>query len=286
MNKTEKGTLYVVATPIGNLADISLRALETLKTVDLIAAEDTRVTQHLLKHFSINGKVMALHEHNEARLAEKLCALLAKGSSIALVSDAGTPAVSDPGAFLVKTAHDLGIRVIPIPGANAAITALSAAGTTAPHFLFYGFLPAKSGARINTLERLANLPFALIFYEAPHRIVETIADLYAVFGGAREITIAREISKLFETIHKCKLSAAQAWLKSDLNQQKGEFVLVVEGNVQEEVKITEETKGALKIMLTHMPLRLAVQLSTELSGINKNALYEQALQIKKEMDSP
>ena len=283
MNNIEKGTLYVVATPIGNLHDISLRALETLKSVDVIAAEDTRVTQHLLQHFSIKGKLIALHEHNEAKLAEKLCAMLAQGSDIAVVSDAGTPAISDPGAYLVKAAHAAGIRVVPIPGANAAISALSAAGMITPRFLFFGFLPTKSVARKSTLTGLARLPYALVFYEAPHRVVETIADLNEVFGGTRDITIARELTKLFETIHKCPLSAAEAWIKHDLNQQKGEFVLVVEGNA-EEATISDETKAALKIMLMHMPLRLAVQLSAELSGLKKNAMYEQALLLKKELD--
>ena len=284
MNNIEKGTLYVVATPIGNLHDISLRALEILKSVDIIAAEDTRVTQHLLQHFAIKTKLIALHEHNEAKLAAKLCAMLARGSAVAIVSDAGTPAISDPGAYLVAAAHAAGIRVVPIPGANAAITALSAAGVLNPHFLFFGFLPTKSVARKSALGRLAPLPYALIFYEAPHRVVETIADLNEVFGGAREITIARELTKLFETIHKCSLSAAEVWVKHDLNQQKGEFVLVVEGN-SEEAAISEEVKAALKTMLMHMPLRLAVQLSAELSGLKKNAMYEEALQLKKELDN-
>ncbi|MDE2118727.1 MAG: 16S rRNA (cytidine(1402)-2'-O)-methyltransferase, partial [Betaproteobacteria bacterium] len=218
--------LYVVATPIGNLRDISLRALDVLMSADVVAAEDTRTTAPMLTHYGIAAnRLLALHRHNERGAAEKVIALLAQGQSVALVSDAGTPAVSDPGALLVEAVREAGYRVIPIPGANAALAALSAAGLPAPHFLFYGFLPNKSAARCHALQDLVALPCTLVFYEAPHRILECVADLQAVFGGERQIVLAREITKLFESIHRCTLAEAMDWLNSDPNNQRGEFVL-------------------------------------------------------------
>ncbi len=222
--------LYVVATPIGNLRDLSLRALDVLGSADVIAAEDTRNSGHLLTHHGIAAnRLMALHQHNERGAAKKVIALLAQGQSVALVTDAGTPAVSDPGALLVAEVRAAGFRVIPIPGANAALAALSASGLPAPHFLFYGFLPNKSAARRSTLQDLIALPYTLVFYEAPHRILECVADLHSVYGGERQIVFAREITKLFESIHRCTLAEATDWLNADPNNQRGEFVLLISG---------------------------------------------------------
>jgi len=273
--------LYVVATPIGNLRDISLRALDVLTSADAIAAEDTRNTAHLLTHFGIAAqRLMALHQHNERGAAEKVIALLAQGQSVALVSDAGTPAVSDPGALLVEAVRAACYRVIPIPGANAALAALSAAGLPAPHFLFYGFLPNKSAARCRELQTLAAHPYTLVFYEAPHRILECVADLQNVFGGERQIVLAREITKLFESIHRCTLSDAMEWLNADANNQRGEFVLLVSGAMEKPEGLDAEAERVLTLLLKDLPLKQAVQLAVQISGIGRNELYQRALQIK------
>jgi 16S rRNA (cytidine1402-2'-O)-methyltransferase len=205
--------------------------------------------------------------------------LLQAGQSVAFVSDAGTPAVSDPGALLVSAVRSAGLRVIPIPGASAAITALSAAGLNDAHFLFYGFLPNKSAARRTALQTLNSHPYTLVFYEAPHRIVECVADLCAVLGGERQIVLAREITKLFETIHACALSEAQAWLMSDSNQQRGEFVVLVSG-AQQQPGLSAETLDTLSKLLEELPLKQAVQLATKITGANRNELYQRALQTK------
>ena len=275
-----EAALYVVATPIGNLRDITLRALDVLAAVDVLAAEDTRNTAHLLAHHSISAnKLIAVHQHNERGAAEKIVALLQAGQSVAFVSDAGTPAVSDPGAFLVQAVREAGLRVIPIPGANAAMAALSAAGLSEQHFLFYGFLPNKSAARRTALQSLISQPYTLVFYEAPHRIVECVADLCAVLGGERQIVLAREITKLFETIHACALHDAEAWLLSDSNRQRGEFVVLVSGAVPQ-AGLSVEAKHILEVLLNELPLKQAVQLATQISGASRNELYQRALQIK------
>jgi len=272
--------LYVVGTPIGNLRDISLRALDVLSAVDVIAAEDTRTTSHLLEHYGISGKkLIATHKHNERGAAEKIVALLKSGQSVAFVSDAGTPAVSDPGALLVQAVREAGIRVIPIPGANAAVAALSASGLSEAHFLFYGFLPNKSGARCGVLKTLATQTSMLVFYEAPHRILECVADIQTVFGLEREIVFAREITKLFESIHRCRLGEALEWLNSDSNNQRGEFVLLVSGAVPQ-AGLTQESVDTLTKLLEELPLKQAVQLATKITGQNRNELYQRALQIK------
>ncbi len=272
--------LYVVATPIGNLRDITLRALDVLAGADVVAAEDTRNTSHLLKHHGIHAKqLIAVHQHNERGAAEKLVVLLQQGLSVAFVSDAGTPAVSDPGALLVHAVQAAGLRVIPIPGASAAVAALSASGLSAPHFLFYGFLPNKSAARRTALQDVISHPYTLVFYEAPHRIIECIADLHAVLGGERRIVLASEVTKLFETIHACPLAEAQAWLQSDLNQQRGEFVVLVSGAVPE-AGLTAETLATLTLLLAELPLKQAVQLATKITGANRSELYQLALQMK------
>ena len=278
---TSNGLLYVVATPIGNLSDITLRALEVLKSVDAIAAEDTRHTSGLLSHFGIAKKLIAVHEHNEHQSAEKLLVLLLAGQNIALVTDAGTPAVSDPGAIVVDLVRKAGIKVVPIPGASAVIAALSASGISQNGFLFYGFLPASGSARRKTLEILKAQAVTLVFYEAPHRIIESIVDMAAVLGADRRITIAREITKTFETIYSCELSKAEAWLQADANQQRGEFVLLVEAAaIKDAEEIPEDTVRILKFLLADLPLKQAVQLTTEITGEKKNVLYELALSLK------
>ena len=273
--------LYVVATPIGNLSDITLRALEVLGAVDTIAAEDTRNTKHLLQHHGIaETRLLALHQHNERGAAEKVIALLQQGQNVALVTDAGTPAVSDPGAVLVEAVRAAGFRVIPIPGASAVVAALSAAGLTAPHFLFYGFLPNKSAARRSVLQTLSEHPYTLVFYEAPHRILECTEDLHAVFGDAREIVFAREVTKLFESIHRCKLGAAMDWLNSDANNQRGEFVLLLSGAPERTQGLDVNAERTLAALLEELPLKQAVQLAVKITGENKNELYQRALELK------
>lgn len=275
------GTLYVVATPIGNLQDITLRALDILKTADIVAAEDTRNTAHLLGHFGVSSKLVALHEHNERAAAPRIIEALQAGKTIALVSDAGSPGISDPGAILVRAVRAAGLSVVPLPGPSALICALSAAGLDAPHFLFYGFLPSKPALRRKELDNLKTLPYTLAFYEAPHRIVETVADLLQILGGEREITFARELTKLFESIHSCSLAEALDWLAGDPNRQRGEFVLLVSGApVTENAGISDEAKHILQTLLSELPLKQAVKLAAEISGEKKNALYDLALQLK------
>ena len=276
-----EAALYVVATPIGNLRDITLRALDVLAAADVVAAEDTRNTAHLLSHHGINAnRLIAAHQHNERGAAEKIITLLQAGQSVAFVSDAGTPAVSDPGALLVQAVRAAGLRVIPIPGASAAIAALSAAGLSESNFLFYGFLPNKSAARRTVLQSLISHPYTLVFYEAPHRIVECVADLCAVLGEERQIVLAREITKLFETIHVCDLRSAEAWLQSDSNQQRGEFVVLVSGAIPQD-GLSVETLNTLSLLLEELPLKQAVQLATKISGAPRNELYQHALILKK-----
>jgi len=274
--------LYVVATPIGNLRDITLRAIDILTSADTIAAEDTRNTSHLLTHYGISAnRLLALHQHNERGAAEKIITLLQQGQAVVLVTDAGTPAVSDPGAILVEAVLTAGFRTIPIPGASAVVTALSASGLTAPQFLFYGFLPNKSGARRATLDSLISYPYSLVFYEAPHRILESVADLQAVFGNERQIVLARELTKLFENIHRCKLGEALDWLTKDANNQRGEFVILVSGAEAKQEGLSIESEKILSLLLEELPLKQAVQLAVKISSENKNVLYQRALELKK-----
>lgn len=277
------GLLYVVATPIGNLQDITLRALDVLKAVDAIAAEDTRHTSGLLSHFGISKKLIAVHEHNEHQSAEKLLLQLNAGESIALVTDAGTPGISDPGAVVVDLVRKAGIKVVPIPGVSAVIAALSASGIVQNGFLFHGFLPASGAARRKVLEALKSHTVTLVFYEAPHRIIDSIVDMSAVLGGERRVTFARELTKTFETIYSCNLNEAEAWLQADTNQQRGEFVLLVEAApVKEAEAIPEEAVRVLKLLLAELPLKQAVKLATEITYEKKNVLYDFALQLKQE----
>ncbi len=268
--------LYVVATPLGNLADITLRALDVLRSVDAIACEDTRHTRRLLDHYDIRVATFALHEHNEAGAAQKLIGMLAAGKRVALVSDAGTPGVSDPGSRAVAAVRAAGYPVSPLPGANAAITALSAAGLADPHFLFAGFLPSKQQARRQQIEGLKPIPAALVFYEAPHRIVETVADLAELLEPQRTLVVARELTKLFEQIAAMPLLEAPAWLAADTDRQRGEFVLLVSAP-QESDALAADALRMLKLLLAELPLKQAVRLAAEISGTPRNALYEQAL---------
>lgn len=279
------GILYVVATPIGNLQDISLRALDVLKHVDAIAAEDTRHSSGLLNHFGISKKLIAVHEHNERQSADKLLTLLQAGENIALVTDAGTPGISDPGAVVVHVLREAGIKVVPVPGASALIAALSASGIMQNGFLFHGFLPASSAARRKQLSQLKAQTVTLIFYEAPHRILECISDLNQALGHERRITFARELTKTFETFHSCLLGEAEAWLKADPNQQRGEFVLLIEPAVQEEAAtLPEHAINTLKLLLAELPLKQAVKLAAEITQQKKNELYELALQLKNDAE--
>ena len=275
------GILYVVATPIGNLGDITLRALEILKSVDVIAAEDTRHTSGLLSHFGISKKLVAAHQHNEQQSAETLVARLQAGENIALVTDAGTPAVSDPGAIVVAAVRAAGFKVVPIPGASALVTALSASGITQNGFYFHGFLPASGAARRKVLESLKSQAVTLVFYEAPHRIVECAQDLAKILGETRQITLARELTKTFETIYTCPASLMVAWLQADVNQQRGEFVLLIEpAPAVESEEISAEAQRVLKCLLVELPLKQAVKLATEITSLKKNDLYEFALGLK------
>jgi 16S rRNA (cytidine1402-2'-O)-methyltransferase len=276
-----QGTLYVVATPIGNLGDITLRALDILKNVDAIAAEDTRHTSGLLSHFGISKKLIAVHEHNEQQSAEKLLLQLKNGENIALVTDAGTPGISDPGAVVVDLVRKAGVKVVPIPGVSAVIAALSASGIVQNGFYFHGFLPASGAARRKVLESLKPQLVTLVFYEAPHRIIESIEDIAKVLGEDRQLTFARELTKTFETIYTCPADQAGSWLQADINQQRGEFVLLVEAApVVEEQEINEETQRVLKCLMTELPLKQAVALATEITREKKNTLYEFALTLK------
>lgn len=271
----------MVATPIGNLADMTVRGIETLKQVDAIAAEDTRHTSGLLSHLGISKKLIAVHEHNEHQSAEKLLAQLHAGEHIALVTDAGTPGISDPGAVVVDVVRKAGIKVVPIPGASAVIAALSASGITQTGFMFVGFLPASGAQRRKQLTELKHQTVTLVLYEAPHRIVECIEDLTHVLGADRRITIAREITKTFETFHRCLLGEAKQWLTNDANQQRGEFVLMVEAApIKELAAISEDAERILRLLMTDLPLKQAVKLAVDITQLKKNDLYEFALQLK------
>ena len=273
------GTLYLVATPIGNLADITQRAVSTLNQVDVIAAEDTRHSLRLLSHLNIKTKLRAYHEHNEDRVTPKLLDELESGKSIALISDAGTPLISDPGYRLVTQAHDRELKVVPVPGACAAIAALSAAGLATDAFTFEGFPPAKHGPRLHFFEQLGEQPRTMIFYVSCHRIFETLIDMQAVFGENRRITFARELTKTFETIKRMELSALISWVETDENQRKGEIVLVVEGKVADAVD-NAQLDHYLSILLAELPLKQAVKLLVKMTGEHKNDVYKRALELK------
>ena len=256
------------------------RAVEVLREVAWVAAEDTRHSAPLLKHYGCNARLLAAHEHNEEAAAQQVIGRLEEGESVALVSDAGTPAISDPGARLVARVRAAGFRVVPLPGACAAVTALSASGLAEPHFLFYGFLPARAKQREDALRELSALPYALVFYEAPHRILETVVSLAAVFGAERTLVMARELTKLYESVHSGPLGAAREWLLADANRQRGEFVLLVSGAAA--AGDDGEGERVLTLLLDDgLPVRQAAKLAHAITGVGKNALYELALALKK-----
>lgn len=270
------GILYIVATPIGNLQDITQRALETFAQVDLIAAEDTRHSGLLLSHYGIKKPFFALHDHNEQEKAHILVEKLKQGSNIALISDAGTPLISDPGFHLVRQCREENIRVVPLPGACAAITALCASGIASDRFCFEGFLPAKSKARKDKLENIAEEDRTLIFYESTHRILDTLEDMQAVLGEERYIVLAREITKTWETIAGDTVKNLREWLLEDPNRTKGEMVLIVEGKPKSDNndEISPQAVKALELIAEELPLKKAAAIVAELYGYKKNALYQ------------
>ena len=278
------GKLFIVATPIGNLGDISERALSVLREVDLIAVEDTRHSRTLLQQFGISTPMLAYHDFNEGQQVAKLLERITSGEDIALISDAGTPLVSDPGYQLVRQAHIRGIKVVPVPGASAVIAALCSAGLASDRFTFEGFLPARSAARKATLQALQKESRTMIFYEAPHRIVECLVDMLECLGGGREITMARELTKTFETIKHTTVAELLEMVRNDANQQKGEIVLVVAGSRAEAQLIDPQVLQTLKVLLADLPLKHACALAAQITGIKKNFLYEAALQMKQKKD--
>jgi len=273
-----KGELYIVATPIGNLGDITRRAIEVLTAVDLIAAEDTRTSQKLLAHYDIRTPMMALHEHNEREQTDEIIRKICSGLTIALISDAGTPLISDPGYHLVAAAHQAQIPVHPIPGASALIAALSASGLPTDRFVFEGFLPNKAAARTEYLQQLQDESRTLIFYEAPHRLLDTLEAMQAVFGADRVAVLAREITKLYETIRQSSLGELTHWVRSNPEQQKGESVIMLAGATPVARDTLEiDADQLLRALLTKLSVKDAAQLASQLSGISKNQLYARAL---------
>lgn len=274
------GTLYVVATPIGNLDDISARALRVLREVALIAAEDTRHSQRLLQHFGIATPLAACHEHNERDQGGRFIGRLQAGEDVALISDAGTPLISDPGFHLVRSARAAGIPVVPVPGACALIAALSAAGLPSDRFIFEGFLPAKATGRRQRLEALREEPRTLLFYEAPHRLLESVEDMLAVFGPERPALLARELTKTFETLKGLPLAELREFIAADSNQQRGECVLLVGGwqAPEGEEAVSAESLRVLDLLLAEMPVKRAAALAAEITGVRKNLLYQAALE--------
>lgn len=266
--------LYVVATPIGNLGDLSARAIETLRSVDLIAAEDSRHSARLLQAFNVTAPTLAYHDHSDQRALDAICARLEGGGSVALISDAGTPLISDPGYRLVRHVQERGFRVRPVPGACAAIAALSVSGLPTDRFLFEGFLPSKAVAREKRLQMLADTAVTLIFYEAPHRILESLEAMNRVFGGAREAVLAREISKTFETLHRAPLADLLAFVAADQDQRKGEIVLLVAGAAKADTELSAEVRQWLVRLAQELPARRAAAVVAEITGLRKKQLYD------------
>lgn len=273
-------TLYVVATPIGNTCDISLRALYVLSMVDAIACEDTRNTAQLMSRYGLFKPLIAAHQHNEREVADKLIVRLHAGERIALVSDAGTPAVSDAGARIVDAVRAAGLRVMPLPGASAGIAALSASGLLNDQFYFVGFLPAKAGQRDSMLAQLRAVTATLVFYEAPHRIHAAVTALATAFGPDRQIVLGRELTKLFEEIHRCTLGEASAWLAADPHREKGEYVVLLQGAQPEADTAEAEARRVLQILLAECSVKQAATLAAQLTGQKKNALYDMALKMQ------
>lgn len=274
-----ESTLYVIGTPIGNMGDISLRALHILGLADAVACEDTRVTKKLLSAYGLNKELVSAHQHNEREAAEKLISRLRRGERIALVSDAGTPAISDPGTRIVDAVRNAGLNVIPIPGPSAVITALSASGLADDRFLFVGFLPVRTNQRKEALQKMKDINATLVIYEAPHRIIETVQSLTDVLEPSRQIVIARELTKLFEEIHRCPLSESLQWLKENPNSQKGEFVLLIE-SATPSAEANSGVQHLLSILLEELPVSTAASMAARITGIKKKKLYDMALQMK------
>ncbi|MFQ0973381.1 16S rRNA (cytidine(1402)-2'-O)-methyltransferase [Gilliamella sp. CG35] len=273
-------TLYIVATPIGNLNDITLRAIEILKKVDIVAAEDTRHSGLLLQHLGIKAKLFALHDHNEQEKSQLLIEKLKSGVSIALISDAGTPLINDPGYHLVKACRENEINVVPIPGACAAIAALSVAGLPSDKFSYEGFLPAKSKARQDYLMTLVNETRTMIFYESTHRLLDTLHDMQTVFGADKQIVLAKELTKTWETIVSYPVTQLINWLNEDIARQKGEFVLIVEGHTKTDTDIDPNVIHTLKLLTKELPLKKAAAITAEIYGLKKNQLYQIGLSLE------
>jgi len=281
------GTLYVLATPIGNLADITARGLAALSVADVVCAEDTRVTGQLLKAYGLRvNKLVSLREHNERSMAEQVIGWLREGLIVVQASDAGTPAVSDPGARLAQAVHEVGLRVSPVPGVSAVITALSASGLTAPTFLFHGFLPPKSGERRRVLAQWRTCDHSVVCYEAPHRILDSLTDIVAELGAERRVFIARELTKTFETLKALPAGEMLQWVESDANQQRGEFVLIIDANPEEHnaSELSAEARHAIEILAAELPTKQAAALAAQLTGAHKKALYDYALTLKAAKD--
>ena len=279
MKNEQNGILYIVATPIGNLGDITQRALDTFAQVDLIAAEDTRHSGLLLSHYGIKKPFFALHDHNEQQKAVVLVEKLTKGENIALISDAGTPLISDPGFHLVRHCRQAGIRVVPVVGACAAIGALSCSGIASDRFCFEGFLPAKTKSRCDKLETLSEEPRTLIFYESTHRILDTLADMQKIWGSDRYIVMARELTKTWETIYGDTLGNLIEWLNEDSNRTKGEIVLIVEGKPEaEEESFSPQAVKLFQLLTNEMPMKKAAGIVAETFSYKKNALYQFGLE--------
>ncbi|HET9047104.1 MAG TPA: 16S rRNA (cytidine(1402)-2'-O)-methyltransferase [Casimicrobiaceae bacterium] len=279
------GALYVVATPLGNARDLTLRALDILRSADVVAAEDTRVTAPFLARYGVAAHLLSLHAHNEARRAEAVIGALGAGKSVALVSDAGTPAISDPGARLVRAVGEAGFSVIPIPGPSAVIAALSAAGLAAERFVFLGFLPAQAKARRELLATVASLPMALVVYEAPHRVRATVSELAAALDGGRTLVVARELTKMYETIARVALKDTVAWLDGDANRERGEFVLIVDAadDTRDATPVlSADVERWLAALLDELPPARAARVAAAASGVPRATLYARALALKPE----
>lgn len=275
----QKGTLYIVATPLGNLQDFSPRAQAILHAVDLIVAEDTRHSRRLLHAFAIQKPLQALHAHNEQQATDALLHRLQAGDTIALISDAGTPLISDPGFYFLQAVHHHHIPVSPIPGPSALISALSVAGFPADHFVFEGFLPAKAHARQQRLQDLKQETRTLVFYEAPHRLLASLTDMADIFGVTREAVLAKELTKLFETIHRSALGELVIWLTEQAERQKGEFVLIVRGfSAPKHAPINPEAERIFNILRQALSLKQAAKLTSEITGVSKNSLYRQGIE--------
>ena len=276
----ESGTLFIVATPIGNLEDITLRALRILAEVDLIAAEDTRHSLRLLQHYDISTRLTSLHDHNESHRAKQLIEKLKLGENIALISDAGTPLISDPGYGLVSQCRDAGVNVVPLPGPCAAITALCAAGLATDRFKFEGFLPVKAVAKQQALQRLLIETSTSVFYESPRRVADTVRQIVAELGEDRQMVVAKELTKTFETFFSGSAQACLNWLEADANHQRGEFVLMIAGEIQDQTDVSADALNLLKLLMKELPLKKAAAVTAEQYNLKKNHLYQLGLELK------